>query len=160
MRRAVAAAVVFALPLTLVPAPVRAGTSTDVALGLASFAVFNQVVEPFLRGGGGFGGGGVRHRHVVHHQTIVTQPAVVYAAPPAVVYAAPPPVVLAPAPVVAAPPVVAAAPSPTVVQYPHGRYELRWSGAQYTWVWIPTVPPPPPPPPAAAPPPPPAPPAP
>jgi hypothetical protein len=41
---------------------------------------------------------------------------------------------------------------PTVIQYPHGRYELRGDGVTtaYTWVWIPN-PPPPPPPPAAPP---------
>src|SRR2546428_13029657 len=52
-----------------------------------------------------------------------------------------------------------APPYPTVVQYPHGRYELRGDGIQmpYQWVWIPN-PPLPPPPPAAAPAPPPAPP--
>ena len=45
---------------------------------------------------------------------------------------------------------------PSVVQYPHGRYELRGDGTTvpYTWVWIPN--PPPPPPPAGAPPAPPA----
>src|SRR5437867_2419595 len=47
-------------------------------------------------------------------------------------------------------------PMPSVVQYPHGRYELRGDGTTvpYTWVWIPN--PPPPPPPAGAPPAPPA----
>lgn len=42
----------------------------------------------------------------------------------------------------------AAAASPTVVQYPHGRYELRGDGiyTAYRWVWIPSAPPPPPPP--------------
>src|SRR3989441_13217312 len=49
---------------------------------------------------------------------------------------------------------------PSVVEYPHGRYELRGDGvtAPYTWVWIPNPPPPPPPPapPAGAPPAPPA----
>ena len=72
-----------------------------------------------------------------------------------------PPVVVAPPPVYSAPPVyrgqVYAAPAPpTVVQYPHGRYELRGDGiaTAYQWVWIPnsTIPPPPP----GAPPPPPA----
>ena len=38
------------------------------------------------------------------------------------------------------------APLPTVVQYPHGRYELRGDGVTlpYYWVWIPNPPPPPP----------------
>jgi hypothetical protein len=44
----------------------------------------------------------------------------------------------------------AAPPSGTVVQYSHGRYELRGDGVAvpYAWVWIPNLPPPPPPPPA------------
>jgi hypothetical protein len=36
-------------------------------------------------------------------------------------------------------------PMPSVVQYPHGRYELRGDGmtTPYVWVWIPNPPPPP-----------------
>ena len=93
------------------------GTATNVALGLASFAVFNQLFWPLA----------------------YSRP--VYVAPP--VYAAPVYVerpmyyqqVYVPTPVVAQAP-----PYPTVVQYPHGRYELRGDGIQM-----------PPPPPAAAP---------
>jgi len=106
MRHIVACAVLLALLAGVAP-PARAGASTDVALGLASFAVFNQVVAPLFRPSTV-----VRRREVIYHQS------------PTVVYA------------------------PTVVQYPHGRYELRLEGQQYVWVWIPTVPPPPPPPPA------------
>lgn len=116
MRHIVACAVLVALLVGLAP-PARAGSSTDIALGLASFAVFNQIVGPFLRPDTI-----VRRREVIYHQ----HPTVVYATPPV------------------APP----APQPTVVQYPHGRYELRLEGQQYVWVWIPTIPPPPPPPPA------------
>ena len=153
MRRAIACVMLSAL-LLAVPVPARAGTSTDIALGLASFAVFNQVVGPMLRGG--YHGG---PRHVVHHhRTIVTQPAVVYATPAPIVYGAAvypvaaPVVYTTPVYPVTAPAVTAA--SPTVVQYPHGRHELRWTGQQYVWVWIPAVPPAPPappPPPAAVP---------
>jgi hypothetical protein len=63
-----------------------------------------------------------------------------------------PPVVVRPVvyrPAAPPPPVAYAAPAPaypTVVQYPHGRYELRARGPHYVWVWIPAVPPPPPPP--------------
>lgn len=128
MRHLVACAVLVALLAGLAP-PAGAGASTDIALGLASFAVFTQVVAPFLRPDTV-----VRRREVIYHQ----HPTVVYAAPPPVVVQAPPP--LAPPP-----------PQPTVVQYPHGRYELRLEGPQYVWVWIPTVPPPPPPPPPPAP---------
>jgi hypothetical protein len=37
-------------------------------------------------------------------------------------------------------------PMPSVIQYPHGRYELRGDGmtTPYVWVWIPNPPPPPP----------------
>ena len=137
MRRAIVSVVLLGLFAAL-PAPARAGTSTDVALGLASFAVFNQVVGPFLRG--------PVHprREIVYQRTVVTQP---------VIYTQPAPVYVTPT-VVAAPvatQVVTLAPAiGTVIQYPHGRYELHWSGAQYQWVWIPAVPAPPPPPPAPA----------
>jgi hypothetical protein len=48
---------------------------------------------------------------------------------------------------VAVAPAPAPPPTPSVVQYPHGRYELRGDGitTPYTWVWIPNPPPPPPP---------------
>lgn len=128
MRRLLAAAVV-ALLLTVVPPAAQAGSSTDIALGLASFAIFNQVIGPLaLPQPAAF-----HHHRVVYTQTVVAAPPVVYSAP--VVYA----------PAVAAP-----APYPTVVQYPHGRYELQVVGGQYVWLWIPNVLPvaPPPPPPA------------
>ena len=90
---------------------------------------------------------------------VAAAPAVVYASPPAY-YAAPyyaPPVYYAP-PAYYDPPTtyyspppsgtVSIAPAPTqnVVQYPHGRYELRGDGVAvpYRWVWIPNPPPPPP----------------
>ncbi len=128
MRRLIALVLVMALVTTLltmvvVPAA-HAGAATNVALGLASFAVFNQLV------GGLF-----------HPQPVYAYPAPVYYSAPAyyverpVYYAAP----------------AYAAPAPTysrVVQYPHGRYELRGDGVYtaYQWVWIPNPPPPPPPP--------------
>src|SRR5438128_2434118 len=94
------AAVVMVLAL-LSPAAAFAGSSTDAALGLGAFAVFNQI----LGGVGLFGG--------------FAHPAPVYAAP-AAVYAPPPPVVYAPPPVVyyAPPPPVVYAPAP-VVFYRH-----------------------------------------
>lgn len=128
MRRVIAVSALAATLLGVSVPPAFAGKSTDIALGLASFAVFNQVVGPLMhtnRFGGGY------HKREVVYQTVVREPQVIYAAPAPVVYAAP------------APP----APYPTVVQYPHGRYELRLHGAQYVWVWIPAVPPPPPAPP-------------
>jgi len=127
---------VFALALVLivgvaVPAAHAGGrTATNVALALASFAVFNQLFSPLA----------------FSRPVFVASP--VFAAP--MVYAAP----VYYQQVYVPPPAVAQAP-PTylsVVQYPHGRYELRGDGTQtpYQWVWIPN-PPPPPPPPAAGP---------
>jgi Domain of unknown function (DUF4124) len=60
----------------------------------------------------------------------------------------PPPVYYAPAYVPSAvysPPVGGAPTMSSVIQYSHGRYELRGDGltTPYTWVWIPNPPPPP-----------------
>jgi hypothetical protein len=121
MRRIIAAVAMGALLIGASAPAAHAGGSTDAALGLASFAVFNQLF------------GGFHHRPAVVRREVVYQQVV--APPPTVVYAAP-----APAPAY-----------PTVVQYPHGRYELRFTGQQYVWVWIPAVPAVPPPPPAPAP---------
>jgi hypothetical protein len=121
MRRLVAVVLAVALIVGAAVPAAYAGTGTNVALGLASFAVFNQLV-------GGF----------IHPRPVYARPVVVYSSPPPVYYA-PATVVTVPSP----PP-----PSPTVVQYPHGRYELRGDGVTqaYVWVWIPNPPPPPPPP--------------
>jgi hypothetical protein len=127
MRRVIAAAILAPLVLTTWAPAAQAGRSTDIALGLASFAVFNQVVRPLLK---------PRHAEAAYHRSEVVYTTV----PPPVVY-------YTPAVVHAAPRVVV---TPTVIQYPHGRYELQVHGHQYVWVWIPTTPPPPPPPPPAA----------
>ncbi len=98
-----------------------------MALGLASFAVFNQLF-------GGF----------AYARPVYAAP--VYAAP---VYVAPAYPVYVERPVYYSQVYVAPPPTyPTVVQYPHGRYELRGDGMRtpYQWVWIPNPPPPPPPP--------------
>jgi hypothetical protein len=124
MRRLIAATLVLLLAAGGVlgtRTPAEAGTATDIALGLASFAVFNQVVAPLLRPRPAEA---AYHRRAVVYRTVVTHPPVVYAAP------APPP-------------------APTVIHYPHGRYVLQLHGPQYVWVWYPNVPPPPPPPPPA-----------
>lgn len=124
MRRIIALVVSVILMIGATAPVAYAGTSTNVALGLASFAVFNQLVTPLLR---------PRPAHAAYRQVIVERP--VYALPQTEV------VVVQPAP---RPPVY-----PAVVQYPHGRYELRGDGLTmpYLWVWIPSPPPPPPPPP-------------
>ena len=78
-----------------------AGASTDAALGLGAFAVFNQIL----------GGVGIFHRGPV-----VVAPAPVVVAPPPPVYA-PAPVLVAPPPPVYAPRVVAR-PYPVYVPAP------------------------------------------
>ena len=66
----------------LMPGLAFAGASTDAALGLGAFAVFNQIL----------GGVGIFHRGPV-----VAAPSVVYAPPPPAYYA-PPPRAYVPAP--------------------------------------------------------------
>ena len=115
-----------------IPEQASAGSSTDAALALGAFAVFNQIV----RGETIFNGSPhvVRETVVVVEQPVVVQqpvviqqpPAVIYAPPPAVVYG-PPPVIYAPAP----PPTVYYVPAPTPVYaypygYPHYRAAYRW----------------------------------
>jgi hypothetical protein len=102
------------------PVPAHAGSSTDAALGLGAFAVFNQIV----RGETIFHGPG---RPVVRERVVY-----VPAPPPAVVYAPPPPpVVYAPAPVYYAPPPPPVyAPAPVV--YPHG----YWMPQRGRWLWV------------------------
>jgi hypothetical protein len=144
MRRLIVVVIVAVLVVGLAApaAHARHSTTANVALGLAAFAVFNQIVSPFL------------HPRVYPHTHVVETVPVV--SPQPILYYAPPPVYPVPAQsVVVAPPAqtVVVAPSPppplqTVVHYPHGRYELRGDGIRepYTWVWIPNPPPPPPPP--------------
>jgi hypothetical protein len=146
MRRAAAVVLVVALILAVVAPPAQACVEC-VALGLASFAVFTQFVSA------------------------LTTPRVVYAAPayyPAyysgyypgysagygypVAYASAAPYgayyptgyypAYRPTYAVAATPV--AWNGSRVVQYAHGRYELRGDGLNvpYAWVWIPNAPPP------------------
>jgi hypothetical protein len=131
MRKLIALVLVAALLVGIAAPAAHAGSSTDIALGLASFAVFNQIVGPLLHPRPAYAG--YRHKEVVVERPVYRE--VVYTQPSQVV-------VVQPAPAY-----------PTVVQYPHGRYELRGDGYRtpYQWVWVPNPPPPPP----AAPPPPP-----
>jgi len=128
MRKLLAMALVVALLVGVTVPATYAGTATNVALGLASFAVFNQVV-----------GGFVHPRPVYAHPApvVIERPVPVYRQ---VIVTSPPPA-----------PVYTSSYT-NVVQYPHGRYELRGVGVYtaYQWVWIPNValvPPVPPPPP-------------
>jgi hypothetical protein len=141
MRRLIAVMIVAVLIVVLAAPATHAGDSTtaNVALGLAAFAVFNQLVTPILHPRV------YAHTHVVEAVPVVSARPILYY-PAAPVYPVPlRPVVVAPSTqsVVVAPP--SPAPMPTVVQHPHGRYELRGDGIKelYTWVWIPNPPPPP-----------------
>ena len=135
MRRLIALLLVAALLVGFAAPAAHAGskTATNVALGLASFAVFNQLVAPLL------------HPRPAHATPVYVSQPVYVAPPPQVIYTQQPQVVVVQPP----PP-----PAPSVVYYPHGRYELHYNGSQYYWAWIPNSPPPPPavPPPPAAPP--------
>jgi len=117
MRRLIASVAVIALLIGAAAPAAHAGSSRDVAVGLASVAAFHHLVVGSLL---------FPRPAVVVRREVVYRPVV--APPPPVAYAAPAPAY------------------PTVVQYPHGRYELRVRGPRYVWVWIPAVPPPPPPP--------------
>ena len=124
MRRLIGVALI-ALLLLGAAAPAYAGSAAaNVALGLAAFAVFNQLLFA---------------SHAYAYPQTVYAPAPVYAHQTPVVYASPRVVYLAPP---------APSPAPTVVHYPHGSWELRGDGIRvaYQWVWIPAASPPPPPP--------------
>jgi hypothetical protein len=109
MKRLAAVALVTVI---LLPGVAFAGSSTDAALGLGAFAVFNQIL----------GGVGVFGRPAV----VVAAPPVVYAPAPPVVYAPAPPVVYAPPPpVVYGPPAVVYAPRQPVYIAPRPVYGYR-----------------------------------
>jgi len=100
MKKLIALVVAVAV---LMPGLAFAGASTDAALGLGAFAVFNQIL----------GGVGIFHRGPV------VAPAPVVYAPPPPVYYAPPPVYYAPAPrVIVKPYPVYARPPRHVVVHP------------------------------------------
>jgi hypothetical protein len=99
MKGVAAVALIGAL---MVPGVAAAGSSTDAALGLGAFAVFNQIIS----GTGVFGGG---RTVVIERPVVYAPPPVVYApAPPSAVVYSPPPAVVYPSPwvVYQAPPVV------------------------------------------------------
>src|SRR6266446_5996806 len=109
-------AAVALMTVILLPGVAFAGSSTDAALGLGAFAVFNQIL----------GGVGVFGRPVV----FAPASPVVYAPPPPVVYAPPPVVYAPPPPVVYAPPQpVYVVPQPVYVSprpvYGYRRYAYR-----------------------------------
>ena len=108
----VLAAAVFAPTLAF------AGASTDAALGLGAFAVFNEIL----------GGVGIFHRGPV-----VAAPSVVYAPPPPAYYAPPPPVYYAPPPraYVPAPRYVVVHERPAFCPPGHARKGWCYGGATY-----------------------------
>ncbi len=112
------------LTMLLIPGVALAGSSTDAALGLGAFAVFNQI----LSGTGIFGAFNPAPAPVVVQRPVyVQQPVVV--APPAPVYVAPaPPVYYAPpAPVYYAPRPVVVYPAPGYWMHRHhARFEHEW----------------------------------
>jgi hypothetical protein len=131
MRRVAAVVLIVALVVTASAPPAQACVEC-VALGLASFAVFTQLVSA------------------------LTAPRVVYApVAPSPWYGYPVTYVGAPYAVAYYAPGVSASVAATggtavawtgsrVVHYPHGRYELRGDGVSvpYVWVWIPNAAPP------------------
>jgi hypothetical protein len=137
MRRGIALVLTAVLILAVAVPPAQACLEC-VALGLASFAVFTQLVSA------------IAVPRVVYPAPAYYAPAyysVPYGWPYAPVYAPAPyyyPVSY-PASYRAAPYVASAAPSawagPRVAQYPHGRYELRGDGVSvpYAWVWVPAA---------------------
>ena len=126
MRRLIALALVVALMIGVAAPAAHAGsTATNVALGLASFAVFSQLVGPLL-----FPPVAQAAAPVVVERPVpvpVLQPA--YYPPPEPAQPAYYPRRVPPPP----PPVR------TVVHYRTGMYVLRGDGIHrpYHWVWIP-----------------------
>lgn len=119
MRRLITVLLVLVLMIGFTAPAAQAGhkTATNVALGLASFAVFSQLVGSF------------------HYARPVYATPVYVAHPPAhVVYISQSHLVVVQPPL---------PPAPSVVYYPHGRHELRADGTRYYWVWIPNPPTPP-----------------
>jgi hypothetical protein len=100
------------MTVILLPGVAFAGSSTDAALGLGAFAVFNQIL----------GGVGVFGRPVVG----APAPHVVYAPPPPVMYAPPPPVVYGP-------PAVVYAPRQPVYVVPRPVYGYREYAYRHGW---------------------------
>jgi hypothetical protein len=126
MKKIAASVVLITALVAVVAAPASAGgcAAVGVALGLASFAVFNQLVFGLFA-------------PAVYASTTYYAPYPAYYHRPAVYASAP--VVYAAAPAVAAPrPAPSAAMTPTEVVYAHGRYVLRGDGVTvpYQWVWI------------------------
>jgi hypothetical protein len=142
MRRAAAVILVVVLTLGVVAPPAQACVEC-VALGLAAFAVFNQfvwaltvprVVYPVP-------GYYAPTYYAPYGYPAVYAPAASY---PAAYYpgAYVPPQYASYRPAYVTPVSPVAWTGPRVVQYSHGRYELRGDGVSvpYAWVWVPSGP--------------------
>jgi hypothetical protein len=107
--------VVALILIVLSPALAFAGSSTDAALGLGAFAVFNQLLS-----GTGVFGGLLGRPAIVAPVVVAPPPPVTIFQPVPVVYAPPPQVVVVqPAPVVVAPRGEYYAPAPVYGHAPH-----------------------------------------
>ena len=146
MRRAAAVLLLVALTLAVVAPPAEACLEC-VALGLASFAVFTQLVSalaapPVVYAAPAYYPPAYYAPYAWPYRTAYASAAYYPAAyyPPTYYpgsyYVPYPAAYVSPAP---APRAVWTGPS--VVQYAHGRYELRGDGvsAPYAWVWIPNA---------------------
>jgi hypothetical protein len=121
MKKLAAVLVLVGIIALSVAPPAFAGASTDAALALGAFAVFNQLVT----------GQTVFHNVYAPPPVVYAPPAPVYAGPP-VVYAPGPPVVYAP------PPAVIVRPAPPVYVHPrwgwghradwkhHSKHDRHW----------------------------------
>jgi len=143
MRRIAAVLLLVVLTLAVVAPPAEACLEC-VALGLASFAVFTQLVSaiaapPVVYAAPAY------YAPAYYGWSYPAAPAAYYPAPyyPARAYAAYPATYMA-----AAPAQSAGWTGPRVVEYAHGRYELRGDGVSVPWAWVwipspsPAVPPP------------------
>ena len=113
MKRLTTGLMVAMLPL--LPGAAWAGSSTDAALALGSFAIFNQII-----GGTGLFAG-----------LAPAPPPVYYAPPPPVYVAPPPPVYVVPRPVYVAPRPMYIAPRPVVVYKIHAPVYDRHHGPKH-----------------------------
>ncbi len=116
--------ILIGILILAVAAPPAQACLECVALGLASFAVFTQLVSA-----------------IAAPRVVYTAPAypVAYAWPQAPVYVQAPAYSVPSQAVALAPAPQGGWTGPRVVQYPHGRYELWGDGVRvaWTWVWVP-----------------------
>ena len=135
MRKLLAVIALGTFLVGLAPVPARAGSATNAALALGSFAVFNQF----------FGGWGFRPWYPGYWGGPYPYYYPSYYAPTYYpTYYAPPAQYAAPAMNYAAPPPTAAPLVEREVVYPHGKYVLQGDGVTtaYRWLWLPNPPPP------------------